>query len=214
MPVDRPNVNSVKVNNDGILSLRLVQFMDFLMVGFHPFIDFVNTLPVMNGEAIEQIGDGGAFLNLLGRLELAGKPSLYRLTSADAELVAQEARRMREDFRALFFQLIHPNPDLTAANVWFSRLGSPQLISTGNKISLGYSGDATTDQLVPLLRSGLELLSSDVVGRIRKCANPDCVLWYLDTTKSGTRRWCSMAHCGNLEKARAFRQRKQTEAVS
>lgn len=38
--------------------------------------------------------------------------------------------------------------------------------------------------------------------RIRRCANPDCVLWFLDVSRPGTRRWCSMAACGNREKAR------------
>lgn len=38
--------------------------------------------------------------------------------------------------------------------------------------------------------------------RIRRCANPDCVLWFLDVSRPGTRRWCSMAGCGNREKAR------------
>jgi predicted RNA-binding Zn ribbon-like protein len=37
--------------------------------------------------------------------------------------------------------------------------------------------------------------------RVRGCANPDCVLWFLDTTRPGTRRWCSMAGCGNRDKA-------------
>lgn len=38
--------------------------------------------------------------------------------------------------------------------------------------------------------------------RIRPCANPDCVLWFLDVSRPGKRRWCSMAGCGNREKAR------------
>jgi predicted RNA-binding Zn ribbon-like protein len=37
--------------------------------------------------------------------------------------------------------------------------------------------------------------------RIHRCANHDCVLWFLDTTRPGTRRWCSMATCGNRDKA-------------
>jgi CGNR zinc finger len=41
----------------------------------------------------------------------------------------------------------------------------------------------------------------------RGCANGDCVLWFLDTTRSGTRRWCSMAGCGNrLEARRHYRR--------
>jgi len=38
--------------------------------------------------------------------------------------------------------------------------------------------------------------------RIRRCQNPACVLWFFDTTRNGTRRWCSMAACGNRAKAR------------
>ncbi|MFD3507033.1 CGNR zinc finger domain-containing protein [Nocardia sp. NPDC058666] len=37
--------------------------------------------------------------------------------------------------------------------------------------------------------------------RIRQCAHPDCVLFFYDTSKNGTRRWHSMATCGNRTKA-------------
>ena len=38
--------------------------------------------------------------------------------------------------------------------------------------------------------------------RIKHCENPACALWFFDTTRNGTRRWCSMAVCGNRMKAR------------
>lgn len=47
----------------------------------------------------------------------------------------------------------------------------------------------------------LELLA-DRPERVRGCANPECVLFFLDVSKPGTRRWCSMAGCGNRLKAR------------
>ncbi|MFG2633030.1 CGNR zinc finger domain-containing protein [Streptomyces sp. NPDC048362] len=37
--------------------------------------------------------------------------------------------------------------------------------------------------------------------RIRSCAGGDCVLHFFDTSRNGTRRWCSMAACGNRAKA-------------
>jgi predicted RNA-binding Zn ribbon-like protein len=37
--------------------------------------------------------------------------------------------------------------------------------------------------------------------RIRRCAGEDCVLHFLDTSQNGRRRWCSMATCGNRNKA-------------
>gem|GEM_PF-3517240 len=37
--------------------------------------------------------------------------------------------------------------------------------------------------------------------RVRRCAHPACVLYFLDTSRNGTRRWCSMETCGNRAKA-------------
>jgi predicted RNA-binding Zn ribbon-like protein len=46
------------------------------------------------------------------------------------------------------------------------------------------------------VRSLLRLLDEHSA-RVRNCANPDCPFWFLDTTRSGTRRWwCSMTVCG------------------
>ena len=34
---------------------------------------------------------------------------------------------------------------------------------------------------------------------VRKCTNPACVYLFLDISKSGRRRWCDMATCGNRQ---------------
>lgn len=46
--------------------------------------------------------------------------------------------------------------------------------------------------------------------RIKACANPECVLWFADTTRSDTRRWCSMTGgCGSRLKARRHHDRQR-----
>ena len=57
------------------------------------------------------------------------------------------------------------------------------------------------------VRSLLRLLDEHP-RRVRNCANPDCPFWFLDTTRSGTRRWCSMTICGNRLKARRHYRRE------
>jgi len=47
--------------------------------------------------------------------------------------------------------------------------------------------------------------------RIRRCDHPRCVLWFLDTSRNGTRRWHSMATCGN--RAKAQRHYSRTRAA-
>ncbi|MET9500779.1 CGNR zinc finger domain-containing protein [Streptomyces sp. NPDC006622] len=49
-------------------------------------------------------------------------------------------------------------------------------------------------------RNYLELLNT-APDRIRGCAHEACVLHFFDTSRNGTRRWCSMAACGNRAKA-------------
>lgn len=49
-------------------------------------------------------------------------------------------------------------------------------------------------------RDYLDLLGS-APERIRTCASESCVLHFHDTSRNGTRRWCSMSVCGNRAKA-------------
>jgi len=49
-------------------------------------------------------------------------------------------------------------------------------------------------------RNYLELLET-APDRIRPCAHGSCILHFFDTSRNGTRRWCSMAACGNRAKA-------------
>lgn len=65
------------------------------------------------------------------------------------------------------------------------------------------------DLFVPLAESAATLFTRVDRKRVRKCAR--CVLHFHDTSKKGTRRWCSMQLCGNRLKVAAYaaRQRKR-----
>ncbi len=72
--------------------------------------------------------------------------------------------------------------------------------------------DAPDAMLWPVARTAAELLVAPERGRLRHCAAPDCSWLFLDTTKNGSRHWCSMRGCGNRAKARRFRTRHHDEA--
>ena len=55
--------------------------------------------------------------------------------------------------------------------------------------------------LTPVLWSAGDLMTSTRLGQVRRCANPQCLWLFLDDSKSGNRRWCSMSACGNRAKA-------------
>lgn len=52
-----------------------------------------------------------------------------------------------------------------------------------------------------LAADNLLALLAESPSRIKQCAHPHCILWFYDTSKNGTKRWHSMATCGNRAKA-------------
>lgn len=53
--------------------------------------------------------------------------------------------------------------------------------------------------------SALELLSGPRLGQVKEC--PSCGWLFLDKSRNGSRRWCSMSTCGDVHKVTRFQQR-------
>ncbi len=67
--------------------------------------------------------------------------------------------------------------------------------------------------LAPVLWSAADLLLKGDPARIRQCANEKCRWVFLDISKAGARRWCTMNSCGNRAKAhRHYHKTKKLEA--
>lgn len=65
--------------------------------------------------------------------------------------------------------------------------------------------------LAPVTWSATGLLTGPRLTRVRHCANERCLWLFLDDSKSGTRRWCSMSACGNRAKAHRHYVRHKEE---
>jgi predicted RNA-binding Zn ribbon-like protein len=63
--------------------------------------------------------------------------------------------------------------------------------------------------LVTLAREAVQLFGSEAAGLIRQCQSPTCTLYFVDTSRRGDRRWCSMLACGNKAKVQEFRRRQR-----
>ncbi|CAN5443978.1 CGNR zinc finger domain-containing protein [soil metagenome] len=94
-------------------------------------------------------------------------------------------------------ELINGFAALPAAPPWLGEDGRARLF-----------GDARS-LLAGLAREGIELLGGELSDRIRQCEGPPCAVLFLDTSRKGDRRWCSMAACGNRAKAEGFRKRER-----
>lgn len=90
--------------------------------------------------------------------------------------------------------------DLTALNEALAAAPARQKVRQGGwEIEAPDASAAVL--LAPVLWSAADLLVGSRLARVRRCANPECGWLFLDTSKSGNRRWCSMSACGNRAKA-------------
>jgi predicted RNA-binding Zn ribbon-like protein len=60
--------------------------------------------------------------------------------------------------------------------------------------------------LVDAVLDAVELVRESP-GRVRECADSGCPVLFLDTSRNGSRRWCSMERCGARAKASAYYRR-------
>jgi predicted RNA-binding Zn ribbon-like protein len=113
----------------------------------------------------------------------------------DAPADAQALREAREAMR----ELLHDRTAIAPINAVLAR-GAHRPRLTPERVTDEL--DVAPEWRVPwLCAAELVALLDERGQRVKACANPDCILWFLDTTRPGTRRWCSMAACGNRDKA-------------
>jgi len=62
-----------------------------------------------------------------------------------------------------------------------------------------------------IVRSAVDVLSTEDILRVRRCAAETCCWLFLDRSRSHNRRWCEMKTCGSRQKAKAYYQRKTAD---
>ncbi|MEU6991145.1 CGNR zinc finger domain-containing protein [Streptomyces sp. NPDC046465] len=131
---------------------------------------------------------------------------------SDAEVTA--ARRLRDAlFRATTARALDGPAEPADVDVINEAAAHPPLAPAvapdGGRC---WSGPADgTRLLATVARDAVELLTGPFAHRIRMCSAGNCCLIYVDTSRPGRRRWCSMEHCGNRNKVRTLRARRSDE---
>jgi predicted RNA-binding Zn ribbon-like protein len=83
--------------------------------------------------------------------------------------------------------------------------------ATGNvpSMELWFEPRQPEDLFAPLAHTAAKLFAEADRNRVRMCGQ--CVLHFYDTSKKGTRRWCSMQLCGNRLKVAAYAARQRLQ---
>lgn len=192
------------------------------LIGGHLALDFANTVGWHAGEhRIEHLPDYGEFLAWAAR---SGAVTTARAAALQREAqrhpgravrALAQALRVRETVFRVFSALSRkrpPSPEdlvsLHGARVEALRTAHPRW--SGSRIVLEWP-EEPADLLRPLYPIALAadaLLASPRLARVRQCGNHPCGWLFLDTSRNGTRRWCSAAECGNITRVRRYRARR------
>jgi len=192
----------------------------FIKIGGEISVDFANTVSPEGGEArdLRSWRDLVDFLELRGAVSRGEGTALRAMGERDARACAaafEQALELRALIRTVLAALAGRRP-LQAG--WVDAVNRALALGVGSA-RLGRQGrgwrldfapvlDEPLRALAPIARSIADLIAQGGGARIRRCANPRCVLYFRDTSRTGRRRWCSMAVCGNRMKVAAHIRRR------
>jgi len=196
------------------------------LVGGDPCLDFVNTvggrIPVAYGPGTRVQDDKlGSYQDLVdfavhrGLVPEAAAGRLARLGRARpgaARAALGRALGLREalhrTLRALMTGRRPDTGDLVLINREVAACRRHEaLAARGQRLQWEWRAAALEAPLWAAARASEALLTSRELPRLRECGGGGCGWLFLDHSRNGRRRWCSMEDCGNLEKVRRFRRR-------
>lgn len=136
-----------------------------------------------------------------------------------AELLAQ-VRAVRGALREIVDGLVEGRAvgedALATVNAVLRARSVVELVRGDGGIALAHrhSGDPLDDALAAVAEPLVNVISTGSTERLRICANDGCRWVFEDNSRTGRRRWCSMASCGNRAKAARHRARKRAAVAA
>jgi predicted RNA-binding Zn ribbon-like protein len=199
-----------------------------MFVGDAPGLDFLNSIATPVDTPLDWIDDGQGLVNWLEQAQLVPADALKNIRSqalpGELDKVADQARSLREWFRG--FVRRHKGRPLTADSVAdlkplnrllerddaFGRIvAAPKGASSTLALQTLRRWRTPEALLLPIGETLAELVCTEDFANVKACEGPACTLLFADHTRGHSRRWCSMAVCGNRAKQAAHRQRTRVQ---
>lgn len=196
-------------------------------------LDFLNSVATPSGSEIEWLSNGSDLLDWLEQAELVPAADVNQFREMDElearDAVAAQARELRDWLRG--FVTAHAGRSLDTSvlgeldviNGLLARDNSYRQVVARNLSDQGADTAATLlrwrrvrrwrtveDLLVPIAEAIGDLVCSTDFEQVKLCEGPTCTLWFHDISKNHSRRWCTMAVCGNRAKAALHRAKKKS----
>ncbi|MDA8019625.1 MAG: CGNR zinc finger domain-containing protein [Thermoanaerobaculia bacterium] len=165
---------------------------------------FVNTLDVQDDEELWPTPED--LTSWLVAWDLVDREA--QLTDTDRE----DAIRFREGLRQLLLTNAGHDVDAGAAGdleVVLETLPLRCSLSQDGDYRLVGDREGWPGAAARILTLVTRAMSDGTWARLKACRRDTCLWVYYDTSKNRSGKWCSMSGCGNVMKARAYRERRQ-----
>ncbi len=185
-------------------------------------LEFVNTMAWRLSETPEErlpspssLLDWCRAAGVLSAGQTARLESRWRARPEQAQAAHQQAVTLREAiyrvFRARLLSRTVPDDALRIFNGALAET-PPRIRIAADEHGLGWATrqvePTPASLLLPVLWSAADLMTGPHAERVRQCEDDRGCGWlFLDESRAGNRRWCSMGSCGNRAKARRYRGR-------
>jgi predicted RNA-binding Zn ribbon-like protein len=179
-------------------------------------LDFANTLAWRGSEPSESLHDFAELVRWCTAKEMPmpGDDASERARRwserhpEEAAAIFDDAIAIREAIYRIFFAMAAERTpdarDVAAVNRAIGGAPARRVLARADK-GFGWrvdrEGFSAAGLLAPVLWSAGDLMVGPDAARLRYCSNDKCLWLFLDDSKNGSRRWCSMQACGNRAKA-------------
>jgi predicted RNA-binding Zn ribbon-like protein len=197
----------------------------FKLVGGHPALDFINTVRDWTAaEPHDYLGEFSDAIRFGQRAGFLTRADVLRLRRRTPHIELTRLRELRALLKRVFqMRLSGETPSstdlgkLTAILAEAARairlVVAPQThrssqVRMRREINVEKADDALLR--LRIVEAAVALLVSDAMLRVKSC--PTCGWFFLDVSKNGSRRWCSMDACGSVAKARRYYRRLKERA--
>ncbi|HEY3524141.1 MAG TPA: CGNR zinc finger domain-containing protein [Candidatus Limnocylindrales bacterium] len=176
-------------------------------------LDFVNTLELEGSDLVDHLPDVDAVIAWLAEHGLVHP----ELCADDDDRVVERVRTVREALRTVIDALAEDRAAdpgaLGTVNQALAARDAVELVPApeGARVGHRHVGDPIDGALARLAEPLVSLVAEGDISRLRVCANDRCRWAFYDTSRTGRRRWCDMATCGNRAKAARHRARAKRE---
>ena len=191
----------------------------FLFIGNHLCLDFVNTKIVQEGRPVDLLTGFDDFMSWLVQANVVDPAEAKDRIEAwggtpEAGNIFARARDFRDTTHHMVQRIVEKRSVPDAAVLEINALlrnqaghGELKRAKGGFEKRFQVAFKQPIHLLGPLAESACDLLAYGDPSLVKKCENPACVLFFYDTTKNHSRRWCSMSACGNRMKVAAHYRR-------